>query len=67
MFNFQHSQTTQNKFEKLVNLLLKYPTVYATLKFVVGKVNLPLHLPLKPDAIFKNKKQVKYQFTFMIK
>ena len=67
MFNFQHSQITQNEFEKLADLLLKYPTVYATSKFDVGKTNSPLHLPLKPDAVFKNKEQVKYQFTYMIK
>ena len=67
MFNFQHSQKTQNEFEKLADLLLKYPTVYATSKFDVGKTNSPLHLPLKPDAVFKNKEQGKYQFTYMIK
>ena len=26
MLNFQHSQSTQNEFEKLVDLLLSYPT-----------------------------------------
>ena len=26
---------------------------HATSKFDVGKVNSPLHLPLKPDTIFK--------------
>ena len=30
MFNFQHSQITQNEFEKLDDLLIKYKTVYAT-------------------------------------
>ena len=35
MFNFQHSQITQNEFEKLADLLLRYPTVYATSKFDV--------------------------------
>ena len=53
MFNFQHSQITQNEFEKLADLLLKYPTIYATSKFEVRKKNSPLHLPLKPDAVFK--------------
>ena len=53
MFNFQHSQITQNEFDKLAKLLLNYPTVYATSKFDVGKVSSSLHLPLKPDAIFK--------------
>ena len=41
---------------------------YATSKFDVGKVNSPLYLPLKPDAIFKkNNEQVKLQFTCKIK
>ena len=43
MFNFQHSQITQTEFEKLVNLFLKCPTVYATSKFDVGKINSLLH------------------------
>ena len=30
MFNFQHSQITQKEFDKLAELLLKFPTVYAT-------------------------------------
>ena len=38
MFNFQHSQITQNEFDKLAKLLLKNPTVYATSKFDVGKL-----------------------------
>ena len=59
MFNFQHSQTTQNEFVKLAKLLLKYPTVYATSKFNFGKVCSPLHLPLKPDAIFKKQRASK--------
>ena len=41
MFNFQHSQLKQNEVEKLVGLLLEYPTVYATSKFDVGKINSP--------------------------
>ena len=56
MFNFHHSQITQNEFEKVADLLLKYPTVYATSNFDVGKVNSPLHLPLKPDAVFKKQR-----------
>ena len=43
MFNFQHSQITQQEFENLADLLLKYPTVYATSTFDVGKINSPLH------------------------
>ena len=53
MFIFQHSQLTQNEFEKLADLILKYPKVCVTSKFDVGKINSPLHLPLKPDAVFK--------------
>ena len=45
MFNFQHSQKTQNEFEKLADLLLKYPTVYVTSKFDVGqKIHHYIHL-----------------------
>ena len=32
MFNFEQSQITQNQFEKLADLTLKNPTVYAHLK-----------------------------------
>ena len=53
MFYFQHSQITQKEFEQLADLLLKYPKVYATSKFDVGKENSPLNLTLKPDAVFK--------------
>ena len=59
MFNFPHSQITQNEFEKLADLLLRYPTVYATSKFDVGKIISPLHLPLKPDAVFKKQRASK--------
>ena len=59
MFNFQHSQITQKEFEQLADLLLKYPKVYATSKIFVGKVNLPLLLPLKSDAIFKKQRASK--------
>ena len=52
MFNFQHTQVTQNEIYKLGELLLKYPTVYATSKFYVGKISSLLHLPLKLDAVF---------------
>ena len=47
MFNFQHSQITQNEFEKLVNLLLRYLTVYATSKFDVGKNKFPSTITLE--------------------
>ena len=59
MFNFQHSQTTQKEFDKLAIFLLKYPTVYTTSKIDIGKINSPLHLPLKSDAIFKKQRASK--------
>ena len=59
MFKFQHSQITRKEVEQLADLLLKYPNVYATSKFDVGKVNSPLHLPLKPDAVFKKQRASK--------
>ena len=61
MFKFQHSQITQNEFEKIADLLLKYTTIYASSKFDVGKVSSPLHLPLKPDAVFKKQRTSKVQ------
>ena len=67
MFNFEPSQITKTEFDKLAKQLLKYPTVYATSKFDVGKISSSLHLPLKPDAVFKNKELVKYQFTYTTK
>ena len=63
MFNFQHSQITQDEFEKLAKQLIKYSSVYATSKFDVGKISSSLHLPLKTRRSFqKNREQVKYQF-----
>ena len=59
MFNFQHSQITQSEFDKLAQQLLKYSSVYATSKFDVGKVSSSLHLPLKPDAVFKKQRASK--------
>ena len=68
MFNFQHSQITQDEFEKLAKQLIEYSSVYATSKFDVGKISSSLHLPLKPGRSFqKNREQVNYQFTYMIK
>ena len=58
-FNFQHSQITQNEFDKLAQQLLKYSPVYATSKFDVGKISSSLHLPLKPDAVFKKQRASK--------
>ena len=59
MFNFQHSQITQKEFDKLDKLLLKFPTLYATSKFAVGKISSPLHLRLKLDAVFKKQRASK--------
>ena len=59
MFNFQHSQITQDEFDKLAKQLIKNSSVYATSKFDVGKVTSSLHLPLKPDAVFKKQRASK--------
>ena len=59
MFNFQHSQITQDEFDKLAKQLLKYSTFYATSKFDVGKISSSLHIPLKPDAVFKKQRASK--------
>ena len=59
MFNLQHSQITQNEFDKLATQQIKYSSVYATSKFDVGKVSSSLHLPLKPDAVFKKQRASK--------
>ena len=59
MFNFQHSQISQKEFEQLADLFLKYPNVNATSKFDVGKINSPLNLPLKADAVFKKQRASK--------
>ena len=62
MFNFQHSQITQNEFDKLAKQLIKYSSVYATSNFDVGKISSSLHLPLKPDAVFKKQRASKVPF-----
>ena len=59
IFNFQCSQITQKEFDKLAELLIKYPTVYATSKFDVRKISSPLQLPLKADAVFKKQRASK--------
>ena len=59
MFTFQHCQITENEIKQLADFLLIYPKVYATPKFDVGKMNSPLHLPLKPDAVFKKQRATK--------
>ena len=45
MFNFEHSQITQNHFKKLADLQSKNPTVYARYKFDVKK---PIHQNVYP-------------------
>ena len=59
MFNFQHSQITHDEFDKLAKQMRKYSTVYATSNFDVGKISSSLHLPLKPDAVFKKQRASK--------
>ena len=38
---------------------MKDPLAYATSKFGVEKTHSPLHLPLKPDAVFKKQRASK--------
>ena len=38
---------------------MKYPTVSASSKFDVPKINSLLHLPLEPDAVFKKQRASK--------
>ena len=56
MFDFQHSHLTQEQFDKLVDIILKYRNVYGTTKFDVGKTKVKLNLPMKKDAIFKKQR-----------
>ena len=56
MFDFQHSHPTQEQFDKIVDIILKYRNVYATTKFDVGKTKVKLNLPMKKDAIFKKQR-----------
>ena len=62
MFNFQLSQKIQKEFEQLSDLLLKYPKIYQTSNSDVEKVNSPLNLPLKLDAVFKKQRASKVPF-----
>ena len=62
MFDFQLSQLTQEQFDKVVEIILKYRNVYANTKFDVGKTKVKLALPMKKDAIFKKKELAKYLF-----
>ena len=59
MFRFQHSQITQNEFDKIAKQLIQYSSVYSTSEFDVGKVSSSLQLPLKPDAVFKKQRASK--------
>ena len=59
MFDFQHSYLTQEEFEKVVSIILKYKQVYATTKFDVGKTKVKLNLPVKKDAILKKQRITK--------
>ena len=49
MFNFQHFQIIQQEFEQLAEFFFKYPIVYATSKFDVGKYihHYTFHLNLR--------------------
>ena len=47
---------TQEKFDKIVDIILKYRNVYATTKFDVGKTKVKLNLPMKKDAVFKKQR-----------
>ena len=55
MFSLQHSQNNQQKIEKLAELLLICSMVLTKLKLDVGKTHSPLHLQIKPYAVFKKK------------
>ena len=56
MFDIQHSHLTQDRFEKVVSIILNYKQVYATTKFGVGKTKIKQNLPVKKDAIFKKQR-----------
>ena len=67
MFNFQYSQITQNEFEQLADLLLKFPKVYATLNLMLEK-KIQHYIYLQNLMQFsKNNEQVKSQFTYKTK
>ena len=40
MFDFQHSHLTQEQFETVVTIIIRYKQVYATTKFDVGKTKI---------------------------
>ena len=59
MFNFQPTQTNQQEFDQLAELLLKYPMLYVTSKLDVGKMNSSLHFSPQLDAVFKKQRAIK--------
>ena len=63
MFDFQHSHLTQEQFDKIVDIIMKYRNVYATTKFDVGKTKVKLNLPIKKMQSLKSRESAKYQFT----
>ena len=38
---------------------MKYKKIYASSKLDVEKINSPIHLPLRPDAVFKKQRASK--------
>ena len=56
MFDFQLSHLTQEQFDKIVDIILKYRNVYKTTKIDVGKTKVKLNLPMKKYAVFKKQR-----------
>ena len=56
MFNFQHSQITQNEFDKFAKQLIKYSSLYATSKFDAVKVSSSLHPSIETRRNFQKAK-----------
>ena len=56
MFNFDHTELTQKKFEELAQLLKGFEQCYATSKINFGKIKVELNLTLKATAIFKKQR-----------
>ena len=59
MFNFEHTKSTQPKFENIAKLLTQFKQFKqynATSKFDVSKIKLELNIPLKATAVFKKQK-----------
>ena len=62
MLDFQLSHLTQEQFDRVVEIILKYRNVYATTKFDVGKTKVKLALPMKKTLSSKKKELAKYLF-----